>query len=465
MEFILVFLMFVLTVFVIRRTGALSPASIVCNFSSLSIAVFCYVVYGGGRDALSGGAALSFAIGDYHQEAPLVIGIYFLVVALTAAAVFGLKQPVAGTGNDTGNFVLALMDRFLFSTTMPLIAAGLLGVSALSLLLEAVGAWNSPLVQVVNMGIGPVTVIYMSLLIYSWGRQSKLVIGMFMLLLLYNYAFCLAFYSRFTALTWVVATALIALRRISAGKKVLSWSVATSALLSGWTFLYAIQGRGDRMGIGLDVFNWPVMIRNFFGITLDSSTFASVATNIFQGPMVLAECIGTGSTVSYDPRYMYLSFSPLPAFLDGWRSVIDTQHFVNFYTPFSAFGEVYFFGWPYIILFSIIMVVCIRLLTRIYMQIGGTGGLLLTSPCVYSLLCLHQYALRNSMRYLYFTTFFVCFLSVYLTRKAKESGLGRELLASAKKGLARPSAGRPGVPVGRTRVIAARRFPVNKPQS
>ena len=86
--------MFVLTVFVILRTGALSPASIVCEFScSFPSQSFDYVVYGGGRDALSGGAALSFAIGDYTQEAPLVIGIYFLMVALTAAAVFGLKSP------------------------------------------------------------------------------------------------------------------------------------------------------------------------------------------------------------------------------------------------------------------------------------------------------------------------------------------------------------------------------------
>jgi hypothetical protein len=115
---------------------------------------------------------------------------------------------------------------------------------------------------------------------------------------------------------------------------------------------------------------------------------------------------------------MNLSFSLLPSVLDGWRSVIDLQYLINWYTPFNGLAELYFFGWPYQVFFGIVYAICIRMLTRAMARMGTLVGMLIGSPAFYSFFAFHQYPVRNGFRLLVYSAVVSWFVLWLMARRA-----------------------------------------------
>ena len=217
---------------------------------------------------------------------------------------------------------------------------------------------------------------------------------------------------------WVVAAILLISQRMTARRPPVSVGILACLLLSAWFFLFALEGRIYRNhDTDPSHINVGLISSTLFSVQADNTTLDMVTLNVFQGPLVLAEALRQ-APLTYQPKYETLSFSPLPAFADNWRKAIDLQHRVNQNTPFSGFAELYYFSPVYLLAFLVIFVASIRVLTRAYLQLGAVAGLLLMSPCIYSLLYLHQYPLRNSLRLIYYTTIIVYFLSQSLYRRA-----------------------------------------------
>jgi hypothetical protein len=206
----------------------------------------------------------------------------------------------------------------------------------------------------------------------------------------------LAVFSRWSALTAVLFTVLVGAGRISRGKAILCPSTAFLSLVSFWLFLYAITARGGLIhgitGIVPNLLNWNYA----------AGDSLIIALNICQGPYVMAEAIRGGSCV-YDPAYVNLSFSVLPSFIDGWRSVVDQYQRINWFTPFNAFAELYFFGWPYQVFFLFVYAICVRVLTKAMLERGTVLGMLIVSPSFFSFFAFHQYAVRMSFRLLVYS--------------------------------------------------------------
>ncbi|MBI1220671.1 MAG: hypothetical protein GC186_19240 [Rhodobacteraceae bacterium] len=78
-------------------------------------------------------------------------------------------------------------------------------------------------------------------------------------------------------------------------------------------------------------------------------------TNMFEGAYVQGEVFIWRGPMPVD-IYRILSFSPLPSFIDGFRTYAapHTPRFETF-VPMGATGEVYLFGWPYFALYYFVV--------------------------------------------------------------------------------------------------------------
>jgi len=408
-----------LTAYVIWRTGIFSPASIVSAFSVMSLLVFWWVVFSG-VDSVVHSSGLSWEIKDYSQQAPTVIAIYTLIIAVTALATIRLpgKSEESSESDSVSDYILAFLTRFLVSSAIPIVAFGLFFLTALHLLLSLSSYSDFALTKIISQGSGPICIMICCLAIYSWRSQNPLVRTILGITFAYHYLLLLAFYSRYTSLTWTIAAILLISQRMAARKRPFTAGIVVCLACSVWFFLFALQGRTYRNSdSNFSHINVGQIADTLFSVKADDTTLSTVTMNIFQGPLVLAEALRM-TPLTYPSKYEMISFSPFPAFVDGWQKINDLQYRVNRYTPFNAFAELYYFGWAYILAFILIFIVCIRILTRVYLQLGPVVGLLLMSPCVYALLYLHQYPLRNSIRLIYYTTVVVYFLSQSLYKRA-----------------------------------------------
>ena len=125
--------------------------------------------------------------------------------------------------------------------------------------------------------------------------------------------------------------------------------------LSFTLIIVALVGRGmDAFGIS----NIPMYFAELF--SYDASTLITAATlNISQGIFVTTDSIYIGG--DFNVMYKVLSFSPFPSFIDGFeeaRSLYQIR--LHRFVPMSAIGEVYNFGLPWIVGFSLFMMALFR---------------------------------------------------------------------------------------------------------
>lgn len=400
----------VATGFCIRRTGLFSPASLSATFTLISMVLFLAVSW---FPDLSGTGGLSFDVGHYDDVASIVIGIYGIFIVLTALAVRRLSRPSNAVHQvATIQFVRSFAARLVAPFAVGLAIVTVIDVAVLA----AVGLDNSTAETVVTALGGPISAAAACAITFGLETKSRAYVLLLPVLAI-HFALMLITYSRWTAVVCALIAILIANRRLTDKKSALSIGLIAMAILTVWMDLFALQGRVDR-GRGADM---GLVVQHLTEITIDRDTLLGLVINVFQGPLALAETLQIRNS-PYDWTYAVLSFSPFPSFIDNWKQIEPLANRVNIFTPYTAFGELFHFGAPYMVLFAAIYAICIRTLTRVYVSVGFEVGFLITSPAIYPLLALHQYPVRNCLRLFIYTTIFSYLLSRGIDRRLQASG-------------------------------------------
>ncbi len=122
-------------------------------------------------------------------------------------------------------------------------------------------------------------------------------------------------------------------------------------VLLGLTFVaVALIGRSiDEFGIS--------SIPKYFVVLLSeegSSYIGGVLLNLSQGIFVTTDSIYLGG--SFPLEYKVLSFSPFPSLIDGFNAIRTRYQIrLHLFVPMSAFGEVYNFGWMWVLGFALFL--------------------------------------------------------------------------------------------------------------
>jgi hypothetical protein len=413
-----------MTALIIRRTGMLSPASISAAFTSFSLSPFFFSYYIGIEYDNMTKNPLFKDIWQYEDIIHLVVAAHLILVAATLLSILGVKKPeIAGGAGGTGvtdMIVRIIPGRAEVATRTPWwVTYALLWLVALEfghfLSIDKSLLWENsdymllnysdrigiryPIFDMVHQILGPLSALTVCLSYYFWQKRKILPLALSMIAFGYSALFKLAMFSRWSALTAVIFTGLLAAKRISRGKSVISWATVTMGFVTIWLFLFAITARsGETQGLA-------GILPNLFNWDYAASDLSHLLVNICLGPYVLAEAIQSGPYV-YDSKYMFLSFSILPSILDGWRTVFDQYHRINWYTPFNGFAELYYFGWPYQVFYGVVYMICIRVLTKAMAQMGTSLGMLIVSPSLFSFFTFHQYIVRFGFRLMIYTALF-----------------------------------------------------------
>lgn len=383
-----------------RRTGPFSPASTSANFC-LGCLVFAWIVIWSGTDLTTlQVAGIAFGITASQEASIAAAHIYLLIIFLSFLSAHGLrkKKDVAPQGVESRWLQSAkkLAKRSLaFHSFM---APVLLGVCVLHLLFALLPNLESfYFTDRSNIIVGPVLVCSVLFCYYSFKLKSKSYFLFYLLCFIYSFALMLGSYSRLIpGIFFILALCVTA---DSSWKKLWLRNAFTlfCVCLSLFFFIYSLIGREGR-DQGL---NYPLVWHYLLATANPGnvSILVSVAANVFHGVFLLAECIDT-RTASYSAAYQLLSFSPFPTFIDGWDKVAGEQIRVNFYTPFSTFGEIYFFSPVLQAALVGIYFYCSRTMTRFYAHNVGWRRVFIA---VIGLLCWvfsHQYPARNVFRVL-----------------------------------------------------------------
>lgn len=75
--------------------------------------------------------------------------------------------------------------------------------------------------------------------------------------------------------------------------------------------------------------------------------------NLSQGIFVTTDSIYIGG--AFPDLYKWLSFSPFPSAIDGFDGIRHFQVRLHSFVPMSAIGEVYNFGWPWMVWFAAVL--------------------------------------------------------------------------------------------------------------
>lgn len=173
--------------------------------------------------------------------------------------------------------------------------------------------------------------------------------------------------------------------------------------------LYIPLGLRGQPDTGMSVF-FRQNVLLFDGDARYSEMLSAVGQNLSQGFPILVDTIvrqsgGEGLMSDVPPAYWVLSFSPTISLFDDFGAkYVQYTPFVNFFTPLSAFAELYvlspalFFLCPLIWLWGYLMMM------RKLQSMGWIGVLLSVVLLVLffsGLIQAHQYPIRTTMRFVY----------------------------------------------------------------
>lgn len=124
---------------------------------------------------------------------------------------------------------------------------------------------------------------------------------------------------------------------------------ALMALVCLGTIVVALIGRStDELGISSIPHNFNMLFSE------EGSQYIEIMfLNLSQGIFVTTDSIYIGGT--FPDLYKWLSFSPFPSAIDGFERIRHFQVRLHSFVPMSALGEVYNFGWPWMVWFSIVL--------------------------------------------------------------------------------------------------------------
>jgi len=120
-------------------------------------------------------------------------------------------------------------------------------------------------------------------------------------------------------------------------------------------------------------------------------------TNLFPAALNFANSVVIDGT--HGVAYKIASFSPLPGFIDNFQA-IDFKYQIKLAptVPMGAYGEVYLFGWAYMLLFFSIAFYWLRIVTRLIINRLDASALILVILSYYFIVKLGSYAVRQSWR-------------------------------------------------------------------
>lgn len=224
--------------------------------------------------------------------------------------------------------------------------------------------------------------------VFAGGRR---LLGLSLVLLsLYGFVFNAVTSSRYVIAYPAIVVALSLYRRQY------GWAAMGTFLLL-FLFNMSIVGRSQALH------GFESMTFDFFGVVIFSMPQAALGIflNVFDAFITFGAAVAIAP--SYANDYMWLSFSPLPSFMDGFDSIADAAPRISVSVPFSSYAEAYLFG-PWALSAQILVFTLFALSLQAWSRQTGVlssaasmGWMLIVNQ----LLC--QYPIRNSFRFLLLT--------------------------------------------------------------
>jgi hypothetical protein len=175
------------------------------------------------------------------------------------------------------------------------------------------------------------------------------------------------------------------------------WWSALGLFVLFFLFNMSIVGRGQALH------GFSSMSLEFFSTVLSTMPQAGLGLflNIFDAFIVFGAAVALSP--AYYSDYVWLSFSPLPSFLDGFDNVVDTAARISVNVPFSSFAEAYLFG-PVALSVHLFVFSLFAVSLQVWARSASVhlwAAALAWMFTVNQLLC--QYPIRNSFRFLLLT--------------------------------------------------------------
>jgi hypothetical protein len=411
---------------VARKYGLLSPASVYIWFMIIDLVIFLIIAYGHLNKADFTWTAMPWPPFD-GVILPVTL-IYAILMPLGWISVLGLHKPEAPSQVLEG--MLKSLPRLRKNFTF-LVAAFLL----LVLWIEIVDFWeidkglfwrnnvylllNDPGSVGIHSLVGrmshylqrPIGLLLVSAGAFFWVRGRRLTGGLFFLASIYPLLMAVAENSRWAPLLVLGGVAVMAFfgnirRHLPA--------MAAGSLFGLVLFVKVLIGRNTPyQGLGgtFDVFR--VILADLqlqrWGI--------GFFLNIFEGAQSLANSLLMHPT--FPINYAVLSFSPTISAIDHFDRIMPSAvRLITPIVPMNVYSEAWFFGPPYFLFLVIVVLVWLRLMTKLFLRKDAIG--IAFSIYSYGLIFfMSQYAVRNTMRWLYFSLLIGILVDTALSAKPR----------------------------------------------
>jgi len=162
-------------------------------------------------------------------------------------------------------------------------------------------------------------------------------------------------------------------------------------IMFGFVFTMCIIGRNESyLGISAIPHNATLALESI------DTVFLGLLINSFQGCQVFAEALLL-SRPEYTSDYKILSFSPFPAFIDGFTMFSQVR--VNEYVPFNNISEAYYFGNYYLLVYFITLSIYCSIAHLAAKVANYAGRITVISLFVLTVMLMSSYPIRNCFRF------------------------------------------------------------------
>lgn len=414
-----------LTMAVIRRIGILSPTSLVCALITVNMITF-YLIE---NSKIGSGSDLFYSHSymfrnSYLSLASETLSIYatfLMTLALVAWRVpinIGQIQLLRGPIHSLSTRpILYFCIGVLFVCAIHAILTNLKFLEVyyqyLQLRIPEYYGLDGTLSSILIVNIGLVGVLSSATLALSIYKNSTLLIVLALPSFIYTFVFQLASHSRWTLLQLFI---ILVLMQPNKNRKHKFLAISIFLLLILTYFSTFFSRASDTLGLftAFDLSRWE----------FSKVIFMNMFANIFPGGFTLSEVISRYG-IEYPMNYKYLSFSPAPSSIDGFKLIVDQYRVnINAHGPFSSIGELYWFGNLWMMTFFILSYYSLKVTELVWQLAKKTPtsfvilvAFLFFAITIYGHALLHQYPIRNSVRWIWLPVVtYPFFLKFYLAQ-------------------------------------------------
>lgn len=418
-----------IVVLAVKRVGFLSPTGIVSTMVAMNMLVF-YVIETIKLDA-SSALILSHSYkfrSSYWPMATDTLTVYLIFLVILASTAWRVKRY---GGRNLALDKLAALSSEKIVLTGGAVLLGLCvahaGITELRFLgdytvylqvrdPEFYGVTNGLAAMVVG-NIGFVGVLSAALLSMAVKTGRAVLIMVLFAVFIYTGLFQAAAHSRWLVLQMAIAIVLLA-RNQNLLSRVL---IVLLLLILPYAYYAAIMSRSN------NVYGLETMLQFSFA---DISEVLLVNTfgNIFGGGLVLSEAM-TRLGTAYPLSYQVLSFSPLPSAIDSFAALKRVYEVrINVFGPFSAVAETYWFGPAWMAAYFFIVAQSLKCVENMWQQSKASNAArkqilayIAFGLTLYGHVLMHQYPLRNSIRWIWLAWLIYPFFAYRVTLFAQSA--------------------------------------------